>query len=161
MPSIQPLWSWGTEIFLIGYLHCSRYVVIMVAYSQRKCCWHLRRNRKHVKLPWNNTWLVCYLTANRIHGVPAGLCHLRAVLAGSEPCPGTAGTEQWGWQANGANPGCFSLPCRENRAEAIRAAQVSAVFLHCIGHDGTEGTLPSGRERSPRGEAVVSSLQQE
>lgn len=133
----------------------------MVACSQRKYCWPLRRNRKHVKLPRNNTWLVCYLTANRIYGVHAGLCHLRAVLNGSEVCPGTADTGQWLWQANGGNPGCFSLPCRENRSEALKAAQVSAVFLHHNGHPGTEGSLPSGRGRSPRGEAVVSSLHHE
>lgn len=87
--------------------------------------------------------------------------------AGSEVCPGTAETQQSvGWQAKGANPGCFSLPCRENRPGAVGAAQVSAAFLHHTEHDGTEGSLPSGslpsgRERSPRGEAVVSALHHE
>lgn len=57
---------------------------------------------------------------------------------------------------DGGNPGCSSPPRRANRPGAVRAAQVSAV-LHHNEHDGTEGSLPSGRERSPRGEAVVSS----
>lgn len=62
-----------------------------------------------------------------------------------------------GMQADDENPGCSSPPCRENRPGAVRAAQVSAVLPHHSEHDGTEGSLPSGRERSPRGEAVVSS----
>lgn len=66
-----------------------------------------------------------------------------------------------GMASKGCKSRLISLPCRENRPGAVRAAQVSAAFLPHNEQDGTEGRLPSGRERSPRGEAVVSALHHE
>lgn len=58
----------------------------MVIYHQRKYCWHLWRNREHVKVLWNISVRILHAegTARMIDHVHAGLCHLRAVLSGSE-----------------------------------------------------------------------------